>query len=130
MSVSGGHLKQSSSQLSLLANKLKLEQIERKRLAKTNECMEARLSKAEVTIPEPKLFDSGEVDSPPRSKSMGRNNRCTIKDMDLTQSYLEDLVVCYEESRSEGDVWTVSISSNIPSLEIRKESEAKEKEAA
>ena len=95
MSVSGGHLKQSSSQL-----------------------------------PEPKLVDSGEVDSPLRSKSMGRNNRCTIEDMDMTQSYLENLVVCYEESRSEGDVWTVCISSNIPSLEIRKESQAKEREAA
>ena len=48
----------------------------------------------------------------------------------MTQSYLESLVVCYEESRSEGDVWTVCISSNIPSLEIRKESQAKEREAA
>ena len=50
--------------------------------------------------------------------------------MDLTQSYLENVVVCYEKSKSEGDVWTVSISSNIPSLEIRKESQAKEREAA
>ena len=109
-----------------LAIEQKLEQDERKCLIMTNECQEARLKKAEVSVPKPKLVNSGGADSSPKNRSMGRNNRCIIEDMDLTQSFQEDLVVCYEESRSEGDVRTVSILSNTSSLEIRKETQAKE----